>query len=123
MRSKNSLSHLALILILAGDIVLNPVHSDNCSVCDKQVLHSHPAIQCDDCKLWTHARCCDISDEVYQHFQCSDNKWNWPKCVLVVFNSDPAIEYDDSKTWVHTKCTFFPRTIYIHAANSLHMDM
>ena len=73
-QSKNSLSHLALILILAGDIELNPGHSDKCSVCDKRVLNSHPAIQCDDCELWVHTRCCDISGEEYQRLQLSDEK-------------------------------------------------
>ena len=120
MVSKNSLTHLALVLILSGDIELNPGHVDKCSVCTKRVTNNQPAIQCDDCELWSHTRCSNITDTEYQQLQASDDNWYCPNCVSIcgicsgnIYNSDPAVECDKCKSWIHNKCSLLPSEQYI----------
>ena len=55
------------ILLLCGDISLNPGPGIKhpCAVCSKPVKVNQRAVQCDYCDRWHHARCCEISDAVY----------------------------------------------------------
>ena len=41
-----------------------------CSLCSKNVNKSQKAIQCDQCKLWSHASCNGITKSEYE-FPCS----------------------------------------------------
>ena len=118
--SKNSLTHLALVLILSGDIELNQGHVDKCSLCQNRVTNKQPAIQCNDCELWSHTRCCDITESEYQPLQLTDEKWFCPKCVALcelcsenIFNSDSAVECDECQSWVHTKYLLLPEDQYV----------
>lgn len=55
-----------LLLILAGDIELNPGPRNNkCGSCHKIVRFSDKAIKCDDCGHWIHNRCSSTDDSTY----------------------------------------------------------
>ena len=99
------LSHLALvfwraplnqvvtswILVLSGDVELNPGPSRNwkypCTACAKPVKKNQQGIQCDGCDLWTHATCGRVNQETYDKLK---GDWYCPTCVqaeLPFFNS------------------------------------
>ena len=47
----NHKTNLVLLLILAGDIEVNPGPKYQCDVCKKRVKRNDNAIQCDSCDL------------------------------------------------------------------------
>ena len=57
-----------LVLLLSGDVHLNPGPSAAfpCRVCQKEVLDSDPAVQCDQCDMWVHVTCdCSLTINDY----------------------------------------------------------
>ena len=78
-------------LVISGDIALNPgpATSDNsstcCSVCKKQVLVNHRAIECDICCYWCHIRCGEVLPREYRQLQATrDFHWTCPSCISIL---------------------------------------
>ena len=73
-----------LLLWLGGDIELNP--GDKCDLCSKTVKSNQRGIQCDKCDRWYHAKCCEVSKELYNVLANSPCIWLCPRCTLPKFN-------------------------------------
>lgn len=58
---------LLSLLLLGGDIQLNPAPNMRypCGVCNKLAKRNQKGIQCDNCDLWYHTKCCSVSDKMY----------------------------------------------------------
>ena len=55
-----------LVLLLSGDIQMNPGPQgqstiSSCGLCDLKVSWSHKAICCDECDMWYHKSCIELS--------------------------------------------------------------
>ena len=55
--NKNPLSFRMFLLLLYGDVELNPGDSDLCSFCGGFVTDSDRAMCCDSCDRWVHVSC------------------------------------------------------------------
>ena len=78
---------LLLILLLSGDIHLNPGPSATfpCRTCRREVLASDPAIQCDQCDMWVQVTCdCSLTISDYNEMLAnpSDDPWFCSACRL-----------------------------------------
>ena len=51
-----------------------------CGECGKSVNRNHEAIQCDQCQLWVHCKCVNITSTEYQILQQDEGGWNCPTC-------------------------------------------
>ena len=74
----------SLVLILSGDINLNPgpiIYP--CSICGVPVKSNQKAILCDGCDLWTHIRCGGVSEDKYSDYQDGEDTGSWvcPRCL------------------------------------------
>ena len=82
----NGLSRLVMLLLLVGDIKLNPGDKWKfpCGICSKPVKRNQAGIQCDQCNLWFHvnSKCCVISPEMYGILANSSSTWICPQCGL-----------------------------------------
>lgn len=56
---------LLSLLLLAGDIQLNPEPNWKfpCGSCNKPVKKNQKGFQCDHCNLWYHTKCCAVGDD------------------------------------------------------------
>ena len=90
---KNSgLAYFAVLLLLCGDISLNPGPSDvfPCGVCSTEVLDDAAAVCCDSCDCWIHVSCDpSLSMEDYHHMLSNPSTDPWfcfccQACVLSV---------------------------------------
>ena len=43
--------------------------NDPCSVCYKNIQHNHKAVFCNNCHLWVHIKCNNISASEYKELQ------------------------------------------------------
>ena len=80
---------LLCLISLCGDVEVNPgpdashIKLYPCSICREEVTDDDAAISCDQCNLWTHAMCANISDAEYDHLLTHDSfEWKCPICDL-----------------------------------------
>ena len=76
--------HLVLLLLLSGQIELNPGPTDTsiypCGICEKPVNWGERGICCDKCDIWHHASCLNMGDPVYLAF-LNNNSLSWICCT------------------------------------------
>ena len=68
------------LLLLGGDIELNPGDKHLCSICSKPAQPHQATNQCDVCDSWFHARCCKFPSIYINILSCSFCTWLCPKC-------------------------------------------
>ena len=77
---------LCLLLMLAGDIELNPGPIDwpakckyseyfPCGICECEVDWSDIAVECDECKKWYHRSCISMPSALYDDIHENDKSW------------------------------------------------
>ena len=91
-------SVLFLLLVLSGDIHSNPGPSSYpCAVCGASVTDEHEALECDNCHLWTHCFCCEVSTEEYRQLEhLSSFNWICPVCTLHELPFGECSSFDDT---------------------------
>ena len=78
-------SFFQFLIILSGDVSLNPGPVRHpCSSCLKPVAKNHRAILCDNCDLWAHIKCENISTKIYAEMANSNKQLNFicSSCIL-----------------------------------------
>ena len=79
---------ILLMLILGGDVEINPGHGAKstfcCGYCDLAINWSQKGICCDDCSLWFHTckTCVDISSGEYGRLSNITVEWKWFSNVI-----------------------------------------
>lgn len=82
-RSKNLTRFVTTLLLLSGDIQLNPGPAKYpCGQCSKPVKSNQRGILCDFCDVWFHARCLNIDKIAYNALANSSCVWGCPTCGL-----------------------------------------
>ena len=54
------------LLLLSGDIEINPGPEFSCPVCKKKIALRHRVLCCYKCNTWVHKKCSDISERQYK---------------------------------------------------------
>ena len=81
--SSHSIWIVNCLLLLVGDVALNPGPSCPCTVCACLVGSNQFAISCDMCQHWTHATCGGLSVEQYDELvRLEELTWCCPSCLL-----------------------------------------
>ena len=106
-KSKHQTTHrllLLVILVLSGDIQLNPGPPNwkyPCGLCSKPVKCNQPGIECEVCYTWQHCKCLDMNESEYSRLQHSDEGWCCPQCFKTAF------PYHNSSTLnSNTNCSY-----------------
>ena len=56
-----------------------------CIVCEKACTKKQRALQCDQCDLWSHAKCTHVSVDEYNRLSASEDEWFCSACCLPGF--------------------------------------
>ena len=64
-----------ILIILAGDIEMNPGPRFQCRLCKKYCKASDKVVECEDCEKLFHASCARLGDDELSKLE-SDN-WSW----------------------------------------------
>ena len=82
---------LMLLLILSGDIECNPRPRNTsvfpCGYLNAQLLGSEQGVCCDECGVWHHKSCGDISAKSMEYLERSSVVWHCCKCNNVNVDS------------------------------------
>ena len=77
-----------MLITIALDVEQNPGPRRPrypCSLCDKAVTWHTPAVACDDCDKWTHTKCMNMPELVYEGL--GDSSWQCTNCGMPQINS------------------------------------
>ena len=88
---------LFTILIISGDISLNPGPKYPCGKCSNAVASNHRALLCEACYYWTHIQCANISPKKYIELGKSDDPWICNNCLSCPF-SDSFFDIEEVNT-------------------------
>lgn len=90
---------LHLLLILCGDIELNPGPGTPrfpCGICSKAVKNNDPAVCCDACNNWIHNKCCGLDSAMYSKLMGSNCSWVCYNCGLPNFSDSFFHDFNTS---------------------------
>ena len=74
------------------DIEINPGPSPSvyhCGFCQLPVDWSDVAVACDECSIWYHKSCLEMSTSKFQNLNCSNVSWICMKCCTM--NTEPHL--------------------------------
>lgn len=107
-----------LILLLSGDVSLNPgprrvdLSLSKCEACKTLVRKNRRQVNCSDCEDTYHATCANISSKEYNNVVKHKLKWYCPACKPepcgmceeLVTRHQKGVECDRCLKWVHASC-------------------
>lgn len=114
---------LCMLLVMAGDVDLNPGPQqtfDQCKACNRSIHKNHRNLVCNDCNDLYHMSCAGIDSDEYRRIV--DQKKNWfcqdcaapcGKCSNHVRNHHQAVGPCDScDKWFHIECVNMDENTY-----------
>ena len=52
-----------------------------CGICSKNVTNNHYAVYCDNCNVWVHIKCNNITKYCYRKLEKSKDPWFCKNCI------------------------------------------
>ena len=93
--SKSPTGWLSALLIISGDLEVNPGPRTRtakpkypCGICSRACTDKQDAIQCDTCDIWSHRKCLKMPISLYKANQNPDYSWHCCNCGMPTFDSD-----------------------------------
>ncbi|XP_072018340.1 uncharacterized protein [Amphiura filiformis] len=106
---------LCVLLVLAGDISLNPGPNTQlvCTTCNRKIYKNHRKVSCNDCHEWKHFKCSSIGDlNIFKEIRDGGKEWFCENCTAPcgscrqhVRNHHLAVgPCDLCEQWFHIDC-------------------
>ena len=112
-------TNLITLLILAGDIEMNPDPRFQCRLCKKYSKASDKVIKCEDCEKRFHASCSKLGDSELLKLKSGNGSWYCTNCKAdcglcsdAVLKNHKAVQCDNCEMWVHNGCSFMTESQY-----------
>ena len=88
LKVKNNGTFWKYLILLSGDISMNPGPDFSCGSCHRAVAARHRVLCCHTCKIWVHKKCANITDTMYQKIKTSPNMYSFQckKCENLLSN-------------------------------------
>ena len=106
-------TNLLVLIILAGDIEMNPGPRSQCSQCKKYCKATDTVVKCEECRKCFHASCANLSEKELLElgsdngsWYCKDCKAECGLCSGAVLNDHKAVQCDKCEMRVHIECSF-----------------
>ena len=112
-------TNLFILIILAGDIEMNPGPRFQCGLCKKYCKASDRLLECEECEKRFHASCSNLSDNELLRIESGDGAWYCTNCKAdcglcsgAVLKGHKAVQCDNCDMWIHNECSFIAETQY-----------
>ena len=123
-------TNLFILIIVAGDIAMNPGTRFQCRLCKKYCKASDKVVECEDCEKRFHASCTKLGDNELSKLESDNGSWYCANCKAdcglcsgAVLNSQKAVQCDKCTMWVHNECSYITETLYETAKFKLCLDL
>ena len=73
-------TNLLILIILAGDIEMNPGPRFQCRTCKKYCKAAEKAVKCEDCEKRFHASCVNLGPVELQKIESGNDSWYCSNC-------------------------------------------
>ena len=73
-------TNLFILIILAGDIEMNPGPRFQCGLCKKYCKASDRLLECEECEKRFHASCSNLGDDELLRIESGDGAWYCTNC-------------------------------------------
>ena len=115
-------TNLLVLIILAGDIEMNPGPRSQCCQCQKNCKATIKVVKCQECNKYFHVLCANPSEKELgsekETLYCKDCKAECGLCSGDVLNNHKAVQCDKSEMWVHNDSSFVTDFQYETMQNS-----
>ena len=118
-------TNVLILIILAGDIEMNPGPRFQCRTCKKYCKAAEKAVKCEDCEKRFHASCVNLGPVELQKIESDNDSWYCSNCKAecslcsgAVLNSHKAVQCEKCEMWVHNNCSFMSDSEYETMQNS-----
>ena len=112
-------TNLFILIILAGDIEMNPGPRFQCGLCKNYCKASDRLLECEKCEKRFHASCSNLGDNELLRIESGDGAWYCTNCKAdcglcsgVVLKGHKAVRCDSCDMWIHNECSFIAETQY-----------
>ena len=112
-------TNLFILIILAGDIEMNPGPRFQCGLCKKYCKASDRLLECEECEKHFHASCSNLSGNELLRIESGDGAWYCTNCKAdcglcsgAVLKGHKAVQCDNCDMWIHNECSFIAETQY-----------
>ena len=112
-------TNLFILIILAGDIEMNPGPRFQCGLCKKYCKASDRLLECEECEKRFPASCSNLSDNEFLRIESGDGAWYCTNCKAdcglcsgAVLKGHKAVQCDNCDMWIHNECSFIAETQY-----------
>ena len=112
-------TNLFILIILAGDIEINPGPRFQCGLCNKYCKASDRLLECKECEKRFHASCSNPGDNELVRIESGDGAWYCTNCKAdcglcsgAVLKGHKAVWCDSCDMWIHNECSFIAETQY-----------
>ena len=108
-----------ILIILAGDIEMNPGPRFQFGLCKKYYKASDRLLECEECGKRFHAPCSNLGDNELLRIESDDGAWYCTNgkadcglCSGTVLKGHKAFRCDSCDMWIHNECSFIAETQY-----------
>ena len=113
-------TNLFILIILAGDIEMNPGPRFQCGLCKKYCKASDRLLEGEECEKRFQASCSNLGDnELFKRIESGDGAWYCTNCKAdcglcsgAVLKGHKAVRCDNYDMWIHNECCFIAETQY-----------
>ena len=112
-------TNLFILIILAGDIEMNPGPRFQCGLCKKYCKASDRPLECEECEKRFHASCSNLGDNELLRIESGDGPWYCTNCKAdcglcsgAVLKGHKVVRCDSCDMWIRNECSFIAETQY-----------
>ena len=110
---------LFILIILAGDIEMNPGPRFQCGLCKKYCKTSDRLLECEKCEKCFHTSCSNFGDNELLRIESGDGAWYCTNCSAdcglcsgAFLRGHKAVQCASCDMWIHNECSFIVKTQY-----------
>ena len=118
-------TNLLILIILAGDIEMNPGPRSLCRLCKKYCKASEKSVKCEECEKHFNSSCINFDEKELLELESGNGSWYCTNCKAdcgicsgAVLYGHKAVQCDKCEMWIHNKCSLITESEFDSVENT-----
>ena len=118
-------TNLLILIILAGDIEMNPGPRSQCRLCKRYCKASEKSVKCEECEKRFHTSCISLDEKELLELESGNESWYCTNCKAdcglcsgAVLYGHKAVQCDKCEMWIHNKCSLITESEFDSVENT-----